>query len=54
MPIGPFDDDTAMKALQFRLATFKDVWPFLEDCSCTPEKVRSPLSLSNSESIKTS
>ena len=38
--VGPFHDDSAMKANKFRLATFKEVWPFLEDCNCTPEKVR--------------
>ena len=39
MPFGQFDDDSSLKAYRFRLATFKDSWPFLDDCSCTPEKV---------------
>ena len=39
MHFGQFDDDSNLKAYRFRLATFKDSWPFLDDCSCTPEKV---------------
>ena len=39
MHLGPFDCDDGLKALKTRLATFKEVWPFLEDCNCTPEKV---------------
>merc|ERR1712212_691597 len=37
--VGPFHDDSAMKANKYRLSTFKEVWPFLEDCNCTPEKM---------------
>ncbi len=40
MSLGPFNDDSVMKAYRYRLASFKDEWPFLEDCSCTPEKVK--------------
>ena len=34
-----FIDDSKMKAFKHRLVTFKEDWPFNEDCSCTPEKV---------------
>ena len=40
MHLGPFDCDDSLKALKTRLATFNEVWPFLEDCNCTPEKVK--------------
>ena len=40
MHLGPFVKDDHLKALKTRLATFNEVWPFLEDCNCTPEKVR--------------
>merc|ERR1712183_192540 len=34
-----FVDDSRMKAFKHRLVTFKEDWPFNEDCSCTPEKM---------------
>ena len=37
--LGPHENDDNLRALKHRIATFKDVWPFLEDCNCTPEKV---------------
>lgn len=37
--LGPHECDDNLRALKHRIATFKDVWPFLEDCNCTPEKV---------------
>ena len=41
MQFSAFDEDGTMKAFKVRLASFKEVWPFLEDCNCTPEKVNS-------------
>lgn len=39
MHFTPFDDDSMMKAFKMRVLTFKDYWPFDEDCNCTPEKM---------------
>merc|ERR1712109_7767 len=37
--LAPHENDDNLRALKHRIATFKDVWPFLEDCNCTPEKM---------------
>ena len=42
-----FVDDSRMKAFKHRLVTFKEDWPFNEDCSCTPEKVESLFNFSS-------